>query len=121
MWKTKWGMSFNPSKCEAVTFSRKKIPIRTPYILKNEELRSSSTASYLGIAISENLSWNEQITKATAKGNRALGFIKRNIKTSSKDTKSIAYKSLVRPTLEYASTVWSPGQKTLEDTIEMVQ
>ena len=32
-----------------------------------------------------------------------------------------AYNALVQPILEYASTVWSPGQKCLCATIEQVQ
>ena len=42
------------------------------------------------------------------KANQTLGFIKRNIQVHNKDLKSTAYKTLVRPQLEYASTVWSP-------------
>ena len=61
------------------------------------------------------------MTKTASKGNRALGFIKRNIKTPSTETKEKAYNALVRPTLEYASSVWSPGQKNLSQTIEKVQ
>ena len=50
-----------------------------------------------------------------------LGFIKRNVRTSNTSTKELAYKTLVRPTAEYASSVWSPNQKDLKYQIERVQ
>lgn len=112
-------MSFNPSKCHII--SRKKKPIHHKYHLKNTELKAVDNATYLGVDISKDLSWHKQSSKVAAKGNRMLGFIKRNIRTPSQYTKEIAYKSLVRPTTEYASTVWSPHQEELIHKVEMVQ
>ena len=86
-WESKWGMSFNPSKCETIHVTRKKSPIITPYILKNEPLARTKTASYLGITIAEDLSWNRHIAKTAAKGNRMLAFDKRNIRTAMHSTK----------------------------------
>ena len=47
--------------------------------------------------------------------------MRRNIKTSSSATKERAYKALVRPIVEYGSTVWDPKQKDLKDAVEKVQ
>ena len=120
-WETDWGMSFNPTKCHILHVTRKKKPIFHTYSLKGTPLESVDAATYLGIIISNDLSWHKQSSKVAAKGNRMLGFLKRNIKTSSQKTKNLAYKALVRPTVEYASTVWSPHQKELITIIEKVQ
>ena len=79
------------------------------------------SAKYLGVTVASDLSWNEHVANTVAKANRALGFVKRNVVTPSTATKERAYNALVRPILEYASTVWSPGQKCLCATIEAVQ
>ena len=50
-----------------------------------------------------------------------LGFVRRNIRTSSKPTKTLAYQIIVRPTLEYSSCIWSPHQKFLREDLEKVQ
>ena len=50
-----------------------------------------------------------------------LALIQRNLKISSIKTKELAYKALVRPQLEYASTVWSPWQQGLTTMIKKVQ
>ncbi len=121
IWEKKWGMSFNPSKCNTIHITRKKKPTITIYNLKDEPLEAVKVASYLGVQIADDLTWHNHIAKVCAKGNRSLGFIRRNIKTSSQTTKTLAYQSLVRPSLEYASNVWSPHQKQLMDQVEMVQ
>ena len=50
-----------------------------------------------------------------------LGFVRSNIKTSSKPTKTLGYQTIVRPTLEYSSCIWSPHQKILREDLEKVQ
>ena len=52
---------------------------------------------------------------------QTLGFLKRNIRVHNKDLKSTAYKTLVRPQLEYASTVWSPQTDLDINKLESVQ
>ncbi len=44
----------------------------------------------------------------TNKANSILGLLRRNLRIPSQTIKTHAYQSLVRPHLEYASTVWDP-------------
>ena len=50
-----------------------------------------------------------------------VGFLRRNLRVSSEATKTSAYYSMVRPLLEYCSTVWSPIPRNISSKIEMVQ
>ena len=45
----------------------------------------------------------------------------KNIRVHNKDLKSVAYKTLVRPQLEYTSTVWYPNTTTDTNKVEAVQ
>ena len=75
----------------------------------------------LAVDISSNLGWNTHVDRSTANANRSLEFIKRNIKTKSPQIREMAYQSLVRPQLEYASAVWDPHTKDKTHKVEMVQ
>ena len=50
-----------------------------------------------------------------------LGFLRRNIKIHSESLKSSAYKVLVRPQLEYCTTVWCPFTDSNISKLEAVQ
>ena len=74
--------------------------------------------------LSHDLKWNAQIGKATAKANCTLGFLKRNLRVKSCALKQQAYFSLVRPQLEYCSSIWDPRQGIENNgsyRLEMVQ
>ena len=101
-------MEFNPSKCQVIHITRSKNPNPTQYTLHNCLLESVSSAKYLGIDISSDLSCDTQINRIYKKANNTLGFLWRNIKIHSESLKSSAYKVPVRPQLEYCSKVWCP-------------
>ena len=103
-----WDMNFNPSKYQVLHVTRLKTPIETKCFLHDTMLDSVSSAKYLGVTISDDLSWSTHIDNITKSANQTLCFLKRNIRVHNKDLKSVAYKTLVRPQLKYASIVWSP-------------
>ena len=78
-------------------------------------------AKYLGVTIKQDLKWETHINNISKKANSTLGFLRRNLKVTSCSIKEKAYKSLVRPQVEYASPVWDPYLKKNIDQIEMVQ
>ena len=78
------------------------------YTLKGETLANVSSTSYLGVCLSETLEWEAHINKITSKANFTLGFLRRNLKACPPKLGGTAYFSLVRPSLEYSSTVWDP-------------
>ena len=69
----------------------------------------------------DDLSWPPHIDNTTKKANQTLGFLKRNQRVHNKDLKSVAYKTLVRPQLEYASTVWYLHHDKDINKVEAVQ
>ena len=63
----------------------------------------------LGVIISKDLEWDHHVISATNKANRKLGMIKHSFNYLDVTTLKLLYKSMVRPDLEYAATVWSPS------------
>ena len=65
---------------------------------------------------------NEYIKIMATKARRTLGFVKRLSKQiNSPYTTKTVYIALVRPILEYCSTVWTPFTKNQIDNIESDQ
>ncbi len=120
-WENDWQMSFNPSKCEVIRISRKRNPIKATYHIHGHDLATVKTGKYLGVSISDNLTWNAHIDDKTKKANNTLGFLRRNIARCPKTIKHQCYTSLVRPIVEYASAVWDPHTSKNITQLEAVQ
>ena len=86
-----------------------------------DQLHLQTPWSYLGVDVSSSFAWNSHIGKITRNTSRTFGFLKRNIKTKMPRIGETAYNTLVRPQLEYSSTVWDPYTKHKIYQIEMVQ
>ena len=120
-WEKDWQLSFNPSKCHIMRLTHARSPKHFEYKLGNSVLSETDGHPYLGVHISNKLSWNSHIHQISSKANRTLGFIMRNFYSCPKHVKESAYKTLVRPLLEYSSAGWAPYTKNLTNQIEKVQ
>ena len=121
-WESKWQMEFNPDKCEVIRFTqKKKNVILSDYSIHGRTLQLVDQAKYLGITLDSKLNFNHHIDNICKKANRTRAFIHRNTKFCSRRTKIAAYNTLVRPQLEYCSTVWSPHTDTNIEKIQAVQ
>ena len=121
VWEKNWKMAFHPAKCNVLSVSRKKKPVTFDYHLHGNVLEHVQSAKYLGCTITSDLDWHEHISNICSKANNTLGFLRRNLYISSVKIKEQAYKSLVRPSLEYASSVWDPYEIGDINQLEMVQ
>ena len=84
-------------------------------------MKVSYPIKYLGVTITNDLKWNTHVSNICTKANRTLGFLRRNLAACPLDVKESAYKGLVRPILEYCSSVWDPQSILLQDELEKVQ
>ena len=60
-------------------------------------------------------------SEISCKATKTLGFLRRNLVLAPRHTKEVAYKSLVRPQLEYAAPIWHSYNDTDIDQVEKVQ
>lgn len=120
-WESTWQMSFNPDKCEVLRITNKRSKIMTNYYIHDQQFQIVDNAKYLGLTISKNLSWNNQVNNITKKANSTLAFLRRNIRNCPQTAKTQAYNTVVRPSLEYASTVWDPHTQANINKVESIQ
>ena len=76
---------------------------------------------YLGVLITDDLDWGQHINEITSKATKTLGFLHRIMAFAPRETKAAAYKTLVRPKLEYAAPVWMFHHQKEIARIEKVQ
>lgn len=121
-WADRWQMQFNAKKCYSMRIHRKRYPIMHTYTMRGDDLLSVASKAYLGLELHERLSWKSHVDAVTNKASRTLGFIRRNLgRQCPTEVKKLAYISLVRSQLEYASVVWDPNKRNQIDQLEKVQ
>ena len=121
-WARKWGMRFQPVKCNMMQLTRKRIKkIHASYTLEGTNLENVESIKYLGVTITSDLRWNTHVSNVCTKANRTLGFLRRNLHSCPQEVKEAAYKGLVRPVLDYGSSVWDPPGVVLQEELESVQ
>ena len=120
-WESKWQMKFNIDKCYIMHVTHKRNPLLMTYNMNGRPIEHTASHTYLGIGINNKLTWAEHISNTASKANKVLGLLRRNLYSCSPFVKEIAYKSLVRPRLEYCSSIWDPYHQENINKLESVQ
>ena len=120
-WSQTWKLDFNVSMCKVLTISNKTDLDKFNYTLNNDLLEHVNSHQYLGITINSNLRWNTHVSAITATATRTLNVIRRTLHPCNPEVKKVAYMSLVRPKLEYASPAWNPHTQNDTTRLEKVQ
>ena len=121
-WNNLWQMKVNITKCAVIHCSRSRSStLQYTYNINHQPLNVTDQHPYLGVTIHKSMSWASHINTIVLKASRTLNFIKRNLYRCSKKVKETAYLTLVRPCLEYASSVWDPYQLYLISNIKKIQ
>ena len=118
-WAEKWLMELNINKCSVLSITINSI-FHDNNIL-GAMLKRVTNHDYLGVTISSDLNWLRHVTKIYNKASRTHGLLKRTLSHCSQNVKSIAYKMLVRPHVEYASEIWSLYTMKCIKKIEQIQ
>ncbi|KAL1447264.1 hypothetical protein WDU94_006607 [Cyamophila willieti] len=115
-------MHLNIKKCQVITFTRKQEPIIYNYFMNGEKLDRVTQIKDLGVTLTPDLKFNTHIQLMVNKAFKTLGFLFRYSREfKSPHTLKILFCSLIRSSLEYCSTIWSPGYECHIDQIENVQ
>ena len=115
-------MRFHPVKCNMMQLTRKHFnKIQASYTLEGTVLENVDNIKYLGVTITNDLKWNTHISNICTKANNTLGFLRRTLFSCLQNVKEASYKGMVRPILEYGSSVWDLHTDKLQEELEKVQ
>ena len=111
-WADKWKVTFEPSKCKALTISRKRNPTWSDLFCGNTKL-AENELEILGVTVDRKLTWAKHISIITARAGQNLGAGLRKV-ANKLDVKGRAtvYKAQVCSVMEYASLCWMSASTT---------
>ena len=121
LWSQRWQLSLNSAKCEAINVSNKRSPVSFSYVINSQPIKWSSQLRYLGVFFDSHLKWSAHCRHTVAKATRKLNLLRRSLFGCPSAVKSLAFTSIVRPHLEYASVVWNPYTSADVNLLEAVQ
>ena len=108
-WEKRWQMQLHTDKCQVLRITNKRKPIILNYTLHDRILATVTQAKYLGVTITNDLNWKQHVENINKSTNKALRFLRRNLRINSVKAKEQAYLTYVRPILKYSCTVWELG------------
>ena len=120
-WADVWQMDFNATKCHVLSVTKKKEPLTSSYSIRGAQLEQVVHHPYLGVEFAADLGWGYHVNNVVPKAQRTLNLLRRNLWGCSRETKDIAYRTLVRPVLDYAGTAWDPYQANHMGNLEKIQ
>ncbi|KAJ1178987.1 hypothetical protein NDU88_004226 [Pleurodeles waltl] len=122
-WYSDWRMIFNTSKSSATLFTRKQIKKHALIRLNGEEIKWESSSSYSGVTLDSKLSWRNHIKKTCQSAATKLAALYLLLRTKSMPmlSKVDEVTAMIRPTMTYASPVWSGCKPEYQKPLQTLQ
>ncbi|CAH2096742.1 unnamed protein product [Euphydryas editha] len=115
-------ISVNVKKCQCITFTRKRHPIKFSYKFGGNTIARVNIVRDLGVYFDDKMIFSNHNLMITQKAFKNLGFVIRVCKYFTDiDAIKTVYFAYVRSVLEYASPIWSPIYNIYNDSLERVQ
>ena len=118
-WSARWQLPFNREKCKSLHLGR--LNDGHEYHMGDTRLIQTAVEKDLGVHVDNCLKFREQAAAAISKASRILSVIRRSFAVIDETTLPLLFRSLVRPHLEYANTVWGPFNREDQRRVERVQ
>ena len=100
-WSENNALQLNPQKCQVTCISRRKNKLSPEYFVSNTKLSTATSLRLLGVQISSDLTWNEQVSSVTKKCNKLLGFLRTVVGNQNQNILLTLYRSLVLPIIDF--------------------
>ena len=118
-WASRWQMEFNVSKCKVIHYGNGNMGCN--YSMEGLPVEEADCEKDLGVTFTSDLKATVHCKDVYSKANRMLGLLSRTIKYKNPAVLTTLYKSMVRPHLEYCSTIWNPHYNKDKLLLERVQ
>ena len=118
-WSSIWQLNISHSKCNILHVGTKSN--HTVYHISTHPINPVDYVKDLGVTVEPDLKFNRHINDIVCRANQRSSLILRCFLSKSPSIMTRAFKTYVRPILEYASSSWSPSAVGLIIHLESVQ
>ena len=120
-WSEQWALPISIPKCAVIHIS--KIPPLTDlsYSISSNPLPVQNFIRDLGIIVDNKLQFNQHFASIYKRAFYRANILLRSLKSDNINLFALAFKTYIRPILEYAPEVWSPKFKRDTIRLEKVQ
>ncbi len=118
-WSAENKLPINFDKCVSVHYGRANL--RYQYIIQQHKIRAEHCITDLGVCRSDTFTYDEHVRNTVLKTARKAGMVLKVFRTRDAEFLKRVFISYIRPSLEYASSVWSSSGVSLNASLERVQ
>ena len=121
-WSSAWQLPLSVAKCSWMLISNRSCSVQ-PFVitLEDSELSCVNEVKDLGVWFNSKLTFAEHISHIVTKAKQRIYLLFKAFSNCNTEALILAYKSFVRPLLEYCSPVWSPSHISEIIKLESVQ
>ena len=120
-WYRQNGLLLNLDKTQFCIFSNRKILGTHNLSIGSIKIQSQPNLKILGVILDSNLTFTSQIENITKKSNKLLYLISRAKKYMNVEQALTAYKTTIRPILEYCFSIYMLNSQKNSNALEKVQ
>ena len=121
-WAKRWLVSFSPPKSESLIISNKsRLEEHPPIYMDGRMITEVTHHKHVGVTISRDLSWQKHIGSIVTRSRSLVNRISQYKYSLTRQSLERIYMCYIRPIMEYANVVWSGGNSTDLDKLEMIQ
>ena len=121
VWAQTWQLSLSPQKCQHIRVSLLKPSSPVCYRIDSDSLPTVDSVRDLGVTIDPKLTFTVHTDSIVTNAHRRANQILRCFLSNDNLLLVKAFKTYVRPMLEYCSPVWSPHSLNMIASVESVQ
>jgi len=121
IWADTWKVTFEPSKCKAMTISRKRNPTKLDLLFGTTKLVEKEELEILGVTVDSKLTWTKHISNVSSRAGQKLGALRRVSNKLDVRGRATVYKAQVRSVMEYASLSWMSASTTTLGLLDSIQ
>lgn len=120
-WSVENHLPLNIDKCQVIHFYKSINPFLIDYYMSGLRLTVTESARDLGVTFCRDLSFSKHIDTVVSRAMRRMGWLKRLTRSfSDVEVIKILFNVYIKPSLTFASPIWSPTKKSDIKKLESV-